>query len=77
MADRSWITVFIPTTLIFRYHLPLKLFYAEFWYFYESEYDQKLRMLMDPLFGLRIEVFKIELLCWNTINVCIFKIGRF
>ncbi len=25
MADRSWITVFIPTPLIFRYHLPLKV----------------------------------------------------
>ncbi len=24
MADRSWINVFIPTHLIFRYHLPLK-----------------------------------------------------
>ncbi len=24
MAYRSWITVFIPTPLIFRYHLPLK-----------------------------------------------------
>ncbi len=24
MADRSWITVFIPTPLIFRYHLPLR-----------------------------------------------------
>ncbi len=25
MADRSWLTVFIPTPLIFRYHLPLNL----------------------------------------------------
>jgi desulfoferrodoxin (superoxide reductase-like protein) len=24
MADRTWITVFFPTPLIFRYHLPLK-----------------------------------------------------
>ncbi len=25
MADRSWITVFFPTPLIFRYHLPLRV----------------------------------------------------
>ncbi len=24
MADRTWITVFFPTPLIFRYHLPLR-----------------------------------------------------
>ncbi len=28
MPDRSWITVFIPTPLIFRYHLPLKIMKA-------------------------------------------------
>ncbi len=27
MPDRSWTTVFIPTPLIFRYHLPLKVFF--------------------------------------------------
>ncbi len=25
MADRNWITVFFPTPLIFRYHLPLNV----------------------------------------------------
>ncbi len=34
MADRSWITVFIPTPLIFRYHLPLSYCTIPILYFF-------------------------------------------